>query len=109
MCFSYYSFQSYIKTNQLHVILKEIQTHEKTLDIGLPSLDIHHVIDKSKEDLWKAAESHSPGGYQVVFDANGVDTLQESYDHLAPGGRLIVYGMCLAYGICRSFYFLIRS
>ena len=85
-----------------------MQPHE-TLDIGSPSLGCHHVIDKSKEDLWKAAESRSPEGFQVVFDANGVDTLQESYDHLAPGGRLIVYGMCLIYGIilCRSFHFLI--
>ena len=70
----------------------------------LPSSGCQHVIDKSKEDLWKAAESHSPGGYQVVFDANGVETLQESYDHLAPGGRLVVYGMCLIY--CRSFHFV---
>lgn len=83
---------------KIQLILREIQTHEKTLDIGLPSLGCHHVIDKSKEDLWKAAESHSPRGYQVVFDANGVATLQESYDHLAPGGRLVVYGMCLIYG-----------
>lgn len=105
MCFSHYSVQSHMKKkNQL--ILREIQTHEKTLDIGFPSLGCHRVIDKSKEDLWKAAESHSPGGYQVVFDANGVDTLQGSYDHLAAGGRLVVYGMCLIYG--RLFHFLIR-
>lgn len=81
------------KKNQL--ILQPKTATIKILDIGLPSLGCEHVIDKSKEDLWKAAESHSPGGYQVVFDANGVETLQESYDHLAPGGRLIVYGMCL--------------
>ena len=52
-----------------------------------------HVIDKSKEDLWKAADSFSAEGYQVVFDANGVETLQESYMHLAPGGKLVVYGI----------------
>ncbi|XP_068686681.1 synaptic vesicle membrane protein VAT-1 homolog [Montipora foliosa] len=55
-------------------------------------LGCDHVIDKSKEDLWKAAESFSAEGYQVVFDANGVETLQESYMHLAPGGKLVVYG-----------------
>lgn len=77
---------------------------KEILDIGLSLSGCQHVIDKSKADLWKAAESHSPGGYQVVFDANGVETLQGSYDHLAPGGRLIVYGMCLIYG--RSFHFL---
>ena len=57
-------------------------------------LGCDHVIDKSKEDLWKASKSHAPNGYQVVFDANGVETLQESYNHLAPGGKLVIYGMC---------------
>lgn len=61
----------------------------------LPSSGCDHVIDKSKEDLWTAAETHSPKGYQVVFDANGVETLQGSYDHLAPGGKLVAYGMSL--------------
>jgi NADPH:quinone reductase-like Zn-dependent oxidoreductase len=50
------------------------------------------VIDKSTESLWSAAERHSPGGYQTVLDANGVETLRGSYDHLAPTGRLVVYG-----------------
>ena len=50
------------------------------------------VIDKSAESLWSAAERHSPKGYNVVLDANGVETLRGSYDHLAPTGRLVVYG-----------------
>ena len=50
------------------------------------------VIDKSKDDLWKVAENISPNGYAAIFDANGVSTLQDSYNHLAPTGRLIVYG-----------------
>ena len=50
------------------------------------------VIDKSREDLWKAAERISPEGYNVVLDANGVSTLQQSYRHLAPVGKLVVYG-----------------
>ncbi len=50
------------------------------------------VIDKSSEPLWKTAERLSPGGYDVVLDANGVETLKESYRHLAPGGRLVIYG-----------------
>ena len=50
------------------------------------------VIDKSQEDLWKLAEDAAPKGYAVVADANGVSTLQESYNHLAPTGRLIVFG-----------------
>ncbi len=50
------------------------------------------VIDKSAEDLWRLAERWSPEGYDVILDANGVATLRESYSHLAPMGRLIVYG-----------------
>lgn len=50
------------------------------------------VIDKSSEDLWATVERHAPRGCDVVLDANGVATLRGSYDHLAPGGRLVVYG-----------------
>lgn len=51
-----------------------------------------HVIDKSSEDLWRAAERFAPRGYDVVLDANGVSTLAESYAHLRPTGRLVIYG-----------------
>ena len=51
-----------------------------------------HVIDKSTQDLWAEAERLAPKGYDVVLDANGVATLGESYKHLAPVGRLVVYG-----------------
>jgi synaptic vesicle membrane protein VAT-1 len=50
------------------------------------------VIDKSAEDLWSAASRYAPGGFDVVLDANGVETLRGSYAHLAPTGRLVVYG-----------------
>jgi NADPH:quinone reductase-like Zn-dependent oxidoreductase len=50
------------------------------------------VIDKSIEDLWTKAEEASPTGYSTIMDANGVSTLNESYDHLAPSGRLVVFG-----------------
>ncbi|MCB9570044.1 MAG: zinc-binding dehydrogenase [Myxococcales bacterium] len=50
------------------------------------------VIDKSREPLWAAAERLSPRGYDVVCDANGVSTLGQSYEHLAPTGKLVVYG-----------------
>lgn len=51
-----------------------------------------HVIDRSNERLWQAAERIAPGGFHSVLDANGVETLRQSYAHLAPTGRLIVYG-----------------
>ena len=50
------------------------------------------VIDKSTQPLWREAERLSPGGYDIVLDANGVSTLKQSYNHLAPVGRLVVYG-----------------
>lgn len=55
-------------------------------------LGAHAVIDKSKDDLWSAAEREAPDGYKAVFDANGVATLRDSYEHTAPTGRVIVYG-----------------
>ena len=50
------------------------------------------VIDKSTQDLWKEAEINAPHGYDVILDANGVSTLGQSYQHLAPMGKLVVYG-----------------
>ena len=44
------------------------------------------------EQLWPAARRHAPDGYHAVFDANGVSTLRQSYEHLRPTGRLVVYG-----------------
>jgi NADPH:quinone reductase-like Zn-dependent oxidoreductase len=50
------------------------------------------VIDKSTTDLWKAAEASAPDGYDLILDANGIATLRQSYRHLAPVGKLVVYG-----------------
>ncbi len=50
------------------------------------------VIDASREDVFRAAERHAPDGYDVVLDANGPKTLKQSYAHLRPGGKLVVYG-----------------
>lgn len=56
------------------------------------ALGAEAVIDKSREDLWRAAERIAPRGYDAVFDANGVSTLRESYRHLAQPGKLVLYG-----------------
>lgn len=56
------------------------------------ALGAHAVIDKSREDLWRAAERLAPGGFHVICEANGPETLRGSYEHLAPTGRLVVYG-----------------
>jgi NADPH:quinone reductase-like Zn-dependent oxidoreductase len=56
------------------------------------ALGADEVIDKSKEPLWKMAEKFAPDGYDVILDANGAETLKQSYLHLAPAGKLVVYG-----------------
>ena len=50
------------------------------------------VIDKSREDLWRMARRAAPDGYDVICDANGVATLEQSWEHLRSPGRLVVYG-----------------
>lgn len=50
------------------------------------------VIDKSTQDLWKESERLAPDGFDAIFDANGAETLKESYQHLRAGGKLVVYG-----------------
>ena len=40
---------------------------------------------------WSRVEEVCPQ-FDAVFDANGAATFQDSYDHLKPEGRLIVYG-----------------
>ena len=51
-----------------------------------------HVIDRQGGDLWQRAEAIAPDGFDAIFDANGVSTLAQSYRHLAPTGRLCVFG-----------------
>ena len=55
-------------------------------------LGADEVIDASSEDLWPAARRLAPEGYGLVFDANGVATLRQSYRHLGRPGKLVVYG-----------------
>lgn len=56
------------------------------------AMGAHAVIDRARDRLWPTAEIHAPIGYDVILDANGVDTLRASFKHLAPMGRLVVYG-----------------
>lgn len=59
---------------------------------SLKNLGCDHIIDKSTEDLWRKVEEYAPQGVDLAFDANGVETLKESYKHLGPCGKLIAYG-----------------
>ena len=56
------------------------------------SLGADYVIVKSTSDLWKEAEKMSPDGYVTIFDANGVETLGNGYQHLCRCGKLVSYG-----------------
>lgn len=58
----------------------------------LKKLGCDFIIDKSREDLWRKVEEYAPGGVELAFDANGAETLKESYNHLAPTGKLFFYG-----------------
>ena len=54
------------------------------------------VIDKPTRSLWNEAKRLCPNGYDLIFDANGPDTPAQSYAHLKPSGKLLVYGFhCL--------------
>lgn len=55
-------------------------------------LGADHVIDKSTQNLWREAKRLVPQGYDVICDANGVETLKDSYTHLRRAGKLVVYG-----------------
>ena len=50
------------------------------------------VIDKSTQDLWAEARRQAPDRYDVIFDANGVETLKDSLRHLGSPGKLVIYG-----------------
>ncbi len=65
------------------------KTHKVDHALGMGA---EAVIDKSTEKLWQRAEAIAPQGFDAIFDANGVATLAQSYGHLAPTGRLLVYG-----------------
>ena len=64
-------------------------THKVELAV---SLGADHVVDKSQQALWPAVEAAAPGGFDIALDSNGVETLLESYRHLRPAGRLVIYG-----------------
>lgn len=64
-------------------------THKRDIPTALGA---SVVIDKSSEDLWSRVAAVAPGGCEIILDANGASTLSRSYAHLAPTGRLVVYG-----------------
>lgn len=55
-------------------------------------LGCDQVVDRTAQDWRAAARAFAPQGFAVVLDANGVETLGDSYALIGPAGRLIVYG-----------------
>ena len=55
-------------------------------------LGADRVIDRTRSGWAETARTQAKGGYDLVLDANGVDTLRDSYRLLRPTGRLVVYG-----------------
>jgi synaptic vesicle membrane protein VAT-1 len=43
-------------------------------------------------NLWADLDRAAPGGFDAIFDANGVTTLKPGFARLKLGGRLVVYG-----------------
>ena len=56
------------------------------------ALGCDEVIDKFSAGWQARARAFAPGGFAVALDANGVETLADSYRLLGPAGRLVVYG-----------------
>jgi NADPH:quinone reductase-like Zn-dependent oxidoreductase len=77
------------KLHNLHVIGVVGGSHKVEY---VRQLGANAVIDKSTQSLWLEAKRLCPDGYDLVFDANGPETLAQSYAHLKPTGKLLIYG-----------------
>lgn len=71
-------------------VLGVVSSPHKTA--AVQALGADRVVVTASEPLWPAVKAFAPDGMDVILDANGVDTLGEGYRHLAPAGRLVVYG-----------------
>ena len=43
-------------------------------------------------NLWKDIDAVAPGGFDAIFDANGITTPRPGFVRLKLGGRLVIYG-----------------
>lgn len=68
------------------------QKHKEEYCRGLGSDAVVVKEGKTPREVWAEIEHAAPGGFAAVFDANGAATLMDSYNHLAPCGKLICYG-----------------
>jgi len=80
---------------------KHAWLHERGLD---------HAVDSRSADVFKEIQKISQGeGVELVLDSQGGPSWRQSYELLAPTGRLLTFGVSsLAYGRRRSLPSLVR-
>jgi NADPH:quinone reductase-like Zn-dependent oxidoreductase len=56
-------------------------------------IDKQSLREESSSSMWDSIKAVGPReGFSIIADPNGVSTLQDSFDHLCPSGRLVAYG-----------------
>ena len=69
------------------------RSEKRSYVLGLGADSCISKEGKSLSEWWSAVSAANGGqGFAAIFDANGVETLGRSYEHLAMCGRLVVYG-----------------
>lgn len=66
-----------------------VTTNRKGVQGLLQGLGADTTIDYRDEDAWDQLAAHSNGGYDVIVDLVGGDTIQKSLGLLAAGGRVV--------------------
>ncbi|NNC94066.1 MAG: zinc-binding dehydrogenase [Chitinophagales bacterium] len=51
-----------------------------------------HVLDRYTTNIWSETAKIFPQGSDVIFDANGGESLKKGFNALAKGGKIVVYG-----------------
>lgn len=66
-----------------------IATSRKDVKDLVHDLGADETVDYRDADAWDQLEAHSGGGYDVVIDLVGGDTIEKSLSLLAAGGRVV--------------------
>ena len=66
-----------------------VATSRKDVHELVQSLGADTTVDYRDADAWDQLSAHAQGGYDVIVDLVGGDTIQKSLSLLAPGGRVV--------------------
>lgn len=66
-----------------------VATSRKDVQDLVQSLGADRTVDYRDADAWDQLATHSGGGYDVIIDLVGGDTIQKSLSLLAAGGRVV--------------------